>query len=130
MKSIKRVSIVLVSVLLTVCICSVNAQERDGNGGGRGRHGNKHGYHSKEHGHKRDLASKVYSLTDADSVQRAKMKPYVDKASKRIEVLRANYEKQEAKVLDSLKIRLKPILKEDQLKKLDDFSRRKAERTK
>lgn len=71
---------------------------------------------------KKNFSSKIYRITEADSLQEIKMKPIVDRTSKRLESLRMSYQKQEKRVMDSLSIQLKPILKEDQMKRLDDFN--------
>ena len=94
---------------------------------GNGHHQKKHGDRKDgryENSGKRNLSEKVYRITQADSVQKAKIKPTVDHAAKRIEFLRASYRKQEKKVLDSLGLQLKPYLKEEQLKKFNDWKDR------
>ena len=99
----------------------------------------RHGHHGKHHdggrdkhynesSGKRNLSDKVYRITQADSVQKQKMKPAVDRASKRLESLRLSYQKQEKRVLDSLSLQLKPILKEEQLQKLNDWKDRTDKR--
>ena len=93
-------------------------------GGRNHRHHGDHRDNGKsrdQHFGKRDLAQKVYRITNADSVQKTKMKPTVDRAAKRLEALRLGYQKQEKRVLDSLSLQLKPYLKEDQLKRLTDW---------
>ena len=96
------------------------AQHHRGHGKGSGHHGKRGGDNIGRDG-KRSLSDRVYRITEADSLQKIKMKPLVDKTAKRMESLRASYQKQEAKALDSLRAQLKPILKEEQLKKLDEF---------
>lgn len=54
------------------------------------------------------------------------MKPAVDHASKRLESLRLSYQKQEKRVLDSLSLQVKPYLKEEQLKKLNNWKDKKG----
>lgn len=83
--------------------------------------------HSREQGSKdRSFASHVYRVTDADSLQRVKMKPSVDKASARLEVLRERFRKQEKQVLDSLGIKIKPVLKDEQWQEWNDFVHHRA----
>lgn len=67
------------------------------------------------------FASHVYRVTDADSLQRVKMKPAVDKASARLEALRERFRKQEKQVLDSLCMKIKPVLKEEQWQEWNDY---------
>ena len=67
------------------------------------------------------MTQKVYRITNADSLQKIKMKPAIDKASKMLEALRADYQTQEMRVLDSLSLQVKPFLREDQSKSLTDM---------
>ena len=71
---------------------------------------------------KGNFSNRIYRITEADSVQAKKMKPVVDRASKRLEALRLSFQKQEKRVMDSLSLQVKPMLKEDQWKRLDDFN--------
>jgi hypothetical protein len=87
---------------------------------GKHRGGHHHGKHTGDRYRRGGDLSNLYEITGADSVQRTKMKPFIDEASKKIETLRSGYHEQEAKVFESLKTQLKPILKEDQLKKLEE----------
>jgi len=107
--------------LATAVSLGAMAQDRDYHhkhlNGGR----EKHRYESSS---KRNLADRVYHITKADSLQKQKMKPAIDRTSKRLEALRTNYQKQEKRVLDSLSLQLKPILKEEQVKKLNDWKDR------
>ena len=115
----------MLSLGLATIMC-VGAAAQDHRGG---RHGQDH--RGKSHDGKatsKGLAEKVYRVTGADSVQKKKMKPAVDRASKRLETLRASYRKQEQKVMDSLSLQVKPFLKEDQLKKLNDWNAGKGQR--
>ena len=95
--------------------------------GGRGDHRKRHGGWGKRHIEsvsKGELSDKIYRITGADSLQKQKMKPAVDRATKRLESLRLNYQKQEKRVLDSLSLQIKPYLKEEQIKKLTDWQSR------
>jgi hypothetical protein len=76
------------------------------------------------------FSSHVYRITEADSLQKIKMKPVLAKTNKRLESLRLSYQKQEKRVLDSLSLQMKPILKEDQMKRLDDYNYHRQERLK
>jgi hypothetical protein len=60
-------------------------------------------------------------ITQADSTQKAKMKPILASAEKRFEALRKNYTEREKKLMDSVQVQLKPVLREEQLKKLEEF---------
>lgn len=71
---------------------------------------------------------RIYHITEADSLQKMKMKPVLARTSKRLESLRLSYQKQEKRVMDSLSLQMKPILKEDQMKRLDDYNYHRQER--
>ncbi len=101
---------------------SVFAQRGDSYRNGKGRDHGDGKYASARHDSKKSFSNKIYRITEADSLQEIKMKPIVDRASKRLESLQMSYQKQEKRVMDSLSIQLKPILKEDQMKRLDDFN--------
>ncbi len=111
--------------LATAVSLGVMAQDGDHHrkyhDGGRG----KHRYESSSRG---NLADRVYHITQADSLQKLKMKPAIDRTSKRLEALRTNYQKQEKRVLDSLSLQLKPLLKEEQLQKLNNWKDRTDKR--
>jgi hypothetical protein len=92
-----------------------------GHGDHRQRHDGKGGKHRYENSGKRNLSDRIYRITQADSLQKQKMKPSVDRAEKRLASLRLSYQKQEKRVLDSLSLQVKPYLKEEQLKKLNDW---------
>lgn len=117
----------LAMMLMTGVYFQASAQSGDKDHG-HGRHGrghggrDGHGYHKGDRG---SLAQHLYHVTNADSVQRVKMKPAVDKASKRLEALRAAYHKQEKQVMDSLATKVRPLLKEEQRQRLDDWQKRK-----
>src|SRR5258705_1786464 len=100
-----------------VCISALG----QGHGDHHQRHDGKGGKHHYEKGGKRNLSDRIYHITEADSLQKLKMKPSVDHASKSLQVLRLAYQKQEKSVLDSLGLQVKPYLKEDQLKKLNNW---------
>jgi hypothetical protein len=88
--------------------------------------------HKKWHGHgrewrgesgnqKKSFPEKIYRLTRADSLQKIKMKPAVERASKRMEAIRLSYHAQEKRVMDSLKLQLKPVLNATQIKLMEEF---------
>jgi hypothetical protein len=105
---------------------SLGAMAQGHHDGHHKKHDGDHDKHHDKNSGKKDLSSKVYRITDADSLQKQKMKPSVDHASKRLESLRLSYQKQEKRVLDSLSLQVKPYLKEEQLKKLNDWKDKKG----
>lgn len=64
-------------------------------------------------------------MTRADSLQKIKMKPTVERASKRLEAIRLSYQAQEKRVIDSLKLQLKPMLNATQVKLMEEFELKK-----
>jgi hypothetical protein len=116
-----RIIVVRAMIFLAIGLSTyAKGQGHPGHGKSGGHHA-KHGGDYKNANGKRNLSDKIYRITEADSLQKIKMKPLVDKAAKRMESLRASYQKQETKTLDSLRAQLKPILKEEQLKKLEGY---------
>ncbi len=109
----------LLSLGLVTAMCM--GAMAQGHGDHHQRHDGKGGRHKYENSAKRNLSEKIYHVTQADSLQKLKMKPSVDRASKRLESLRLAYQKQEKRVLDSLSLQVKPYLKEEQVKKLNDW---------
>lgn len=66
----------------------------------------------------------LYRIVDPDSLQVEKIKPLARQTSARIDTIQSNANKQIKGVIDSLKTNLQPILKAEQLKKLEDFGSR------
>ncbi len=105
----------VVALVLLISSAGVYAQRHDG----RSKH--RKGHEAFRRGGERNFSAQLVRVTQADSVQKKKLQPALDKVSKRLEALRASYQKQEKRVLDSLDAQLKPVLKEDQLKRWEDF---------
>jgi hypothetical protein len=129
MKTMKGRIAMMGIVVLTCLAMSAWAQKKEDakveKGHDRGhRHHGKHG--GRDSYKNSTVADRVYRITQADSIQAKKMKPVVDKASDRMKALRADYQKKEKIVMDSLKLQLKLLLKEEQNKKLDEFNDRKG----
>ena len=130
METKKMVGVVLVGLLLSISQvgwAQHGHRKHDGHDG-KGRHGKNQYGHNMDG--KRNLSARIYRVTQADSVQMKKMQPMLDKAAKRMDVLRTKYQDQEKKVLDSLRLQLKPILKEDQWKRLEDFKNKNLDKGK
>jgi len=110
--------------LLSLGLATIVSMGAMAQGHGGDHHKGHNGNHNKNHyekSGKRNLSDRIYRVTEADSLQKQKMKPAVDRASKRLESLRLSYQKQEKRVMDSLSLQVKPYLKEEQLKKLNDW---------
>jgi hypothetical protein len=132
MKTLKTLGVVLVGLLLSISQvgwAQHGHRKHDGHDG-KGRHGKDYYGNRANVDGKRNLSAKIYRLTQADSIQQKKMQPIVAKAEKRLIVLRTKYQEQEKKVLDSLRLQLKPILKEDQWKRLEDFKNKNSDKGK
>ena len=89
-------------------IVSLGAMAQGHGGDHHKRHDGGHGKYHDTNSSKRNLSDRIDRITDADSLQKQKMKPAVDRASKRLESLRLSYQKQERRVLDSLSLQVKP----------------------
>jgi len=110
--------------LLSLGLATIVSMGAMGQGHGGDHHHGDGGNHRKNHAEKsgkRNLSDKIYRVTQADSLQKQKMKPAIDHASKRLESIRLSYQKQEKRVMDSLSLQVKPFLKEEQVKKLNDW---------
>lgn len=106
----------MVVALVLLISTGAHAQRHDG----RSKHGGRQ-HEAFRRGGDKNFSAQVIRVTHADSLQKKKLQPALDKVSKRLEALRASYQKQEKRVLDSLDAQLKPVLKEDQLKRWDDY---------
>lgn len=67
---------------------------------------------------------RIIKEANADSLQAKQMKPLMIETMARIDSLQAVTDKEVHAVVDSFEEKLKPILREDQLKKLQEFHRR------
>jgi hypothetical protein len=66
----------------------------------------------------------IYKVTGADSAQIKVMQPVLDETSAKIEVLEKASNQRMMGIMDTMKIKLQPLLKEDQMKKLEEFSQK------
>ncbi len=81
----------------------------------------------KEHrGMRNGFAERIYKITQADSLQRKQMKPIVDQTMANIDTLQRKTEDEVRVLLDSMILNMKPILRADQLTKLETFSKNKG----
>jgi|SRR5579859_7985504 len=85
-----------------------------------------HGGHRREmrEGQRIALTDRIFAAVDADSSQRKLMKPIIEKTAARIDHLGGRRDNRHA-ALDSLRVKLSLILREDQRKKLGEFFSRK-----
>jgi len=66
----------------------------------------------------------IYRIIEPDSNQVRKIKPITEWASRKIDSLEISSNYQLASVLDSVKQQLKPIITEEQYRRLDEFDNR------
>jgi hypothetical protein len=90
-------------------------------------HGNKKGFDREHRGNRSGFAEKIYKITQADSLQRRQMQPIVEETMKSIDALQQKTNNEVTILLDSMIVALKPILKADQISKLDGFSKNKTD---
>ena len=89
-------------------------------GGQHGRGGsNRGGGHKKEW-----FAGTIYRVVKPDSTQAKQIKPITEWASQQIEAAEVESNAKLSAIMDSVKVQLKPILNEEQLKRLDEFDAR------
>jgi hypothetical protein len=95
----------------------------------------RHHYHSdrkgfdKEHrGNRSGFAERIYRIVQADSSQKKQMQPIVEQTMASIDTLQQKTDGEVKALLDSMIVNLKPILKEEQLSKLETFSKNKSDR--
>ncbi|NOT76861.1 MAG: hypothetical protein HOP08_18205 [Cyclobacteriaceae bacterium] len=66
----------------------------------------------------------VFRITKPDSDQVKLIRPILNETSLQIEALERKSNEEMSAVMDSMKAKLKPVLREDQMKKLEDFSQK------
>lgn len=84
----------------------------------------RHGRGGRDMGNERKkewFASTIYKIVKPDSAQIKQIKPITDWASQQIEAIEISSNSQMSAVLDSVKVKLKPILTEEQQKRLTEF---------
>jgi hypothetical protein len=70
----------------------------------------------------------IYRVTRADSAQKLAIKPILDETSAKIDELQKQSNNGISAIMDSMKIKLRPLLKDDQMKSLEDFSQKARSR--
>lgn len=73
---------------------------------------------------KHGFEKKIFEITKADSSQRKAIKPILDETSAKIDALQQQSFANMAAVMDSMKLKLKPLLNDEQMKDLEDFSQK------
>lgn len=91
--------------------------------GNQSRRGGKSSAKWRQEG-KEVFMQRILKEANADSLQATQMRPLMMETMARIDSLQRETDKEVHAVLSSFEERLKPILREDQLKKLQEFHRR------
>jgi len=91
--------------------------------GNQSRRGSKSNASWRQDG-KEALMQRILKEANADSVQAKQMKPLMIETMARIDSLQMETDKKVRSVINSFEEDIKPILREDQLKKLQEFHRR------
>jgi hypothetical protein len=73
---------------------------------------------------KEAFINKIFSVVEADSVQAKQLRPIINETMTEIDSLQEQTNHQVAKVVDSLEVKLRPILTEKQMQKLKEFHSR------
>lgn len=111
------IAAVVAGMLLGLLIPGLFHKVRD-----RGHRGGDRGRHPQE---KKEWFTKtIYRIIEPDSNQMKQIKPITDWASQQIDSLETSSNRQLASVLDSVKQQLKPLVTEEQYKRLDEFENR------
>jgi hypothetical protein len=87
--------------------------------------GNRKGFDKEYFRNRGGFAEKIYKITQADSLQRRQMEPIVEQTMTSIDTLQQKTNSDVNRLLDSMIVSLRPILKSDQLNKLKTFSKNK-----
>jgi hypothetical protein len=77
---------------------------------------------------KEAFVKKLFSVVEADSTQAKQLRPYINETIAQIDSLQKHTDREVANVVDSLEVKLKPILTEKQMQKLKEFHRRGREK--
>jgi hypothetical protein len=73
---------------------------------------------------KEKFMQRILKEANADSIQARQMKPLMLETMERIDSLQTETDKKVHAVVDAFEEKLKPVLREEQLKKLQEFHRR------
>ena len=66
----------------------------------------------------------IYKITKPDSSQIGRIRPILQETSTKIEALEKGSNARMTSIMDSMKIKLQPVLTSEQMKNLEDFSQR------
>lgn len=91
----------------------------------RDREGIRGGKIELNHSRRGNFVGKILHVVDADSAQAERIKPIVEATVHEIDRLQEQGDRDARAAMDSMKVKLAPVLRPEQLKKLDKFISRK-----
>jgi len=74
------------------------------------------------------FVKKIFTVVEADSAQAKQIRPLINETMAEIDSLQKQTDREVVKVVDSLEMKLKPILTENQMQQLKEFHRKVRER--
>jgi hypothetical protein len=86
-----------------------------------GRDGKRTERKEMREGRKGTLTDRIFKIVKADSNQRKLMKPIIDQTMSRLDEVEDQSNQDAYNLLDSLKVKLRPILASEQMEDLDKF---------
>ncbi len=110
----------IVGIIIGILVPGFVGKFREGGRHTMGEHGRGRGGEDK----KDWFAHTIYKIVQPDSAQAQKIKPITTWASEQVEQIENTSNQGLIKVMDSVKVQLKPIITSEQLQRLDGFSER------
>ncbi len=77
---------------------------------------------------KEAFVKKIFTVVEADSAQAKELRPLINETMAQIDSLQKQTDREVSKVVDSLEVKLQPILTEKQMHQLKEFHRRTRQR--
>jgi hypothetical protein len=77
---------------------------------------------------KEAFVKKIFTVVEADSALAKQLRPLINETMAQIDSLQKQTDREVSKVVDSLEVKLQPILTEKQLQQLKEFHRRARQR--
>lgn len=102
----------IIGILIGVLGSGIYARKHYGGPGQRGE---------MPRGGRRDFAKKLIHVVDADSSQAKAMKPILEETMNKIDGIQSHTREEMQKIIDSLDVKLEPVLRPEQLEKLKKF---------
>lgn len=77
---------------------------------------------------KEAFVERIFTVVEADSAQAKQLRPLINETMAQIDSLQKHTDREVSKVVDSLEVKLQPILNEKQMQQLKEFHRKGRER--